>query len=91
MKEMVKEAIDLMDNGAITFQEEDEEYDTMVSAMSKQVDTMIIHGKTWFNLKTYQFVTIIVYYSNLVLHSVVDTLEKCLLTPYIRIYLHLLG
>lgn len=44
MKEMVKEAIDLMDNGAITFQE-DEEYDTMVSAMSKQVDTMIIHGK----------------------------------------------
>ena len=91
MKEMVKEAIDLMDNGAITFQEEDEEYDTMVSAMSKQVDTMIIHGKTWFNLKIYQFVTIIVYYSNLVLHSVVDTLEKCLLTPYIRIYLHLLG
>ena len=41
---MVKEAIDLMDNGAITFSEDDEEYDTMVSAMSKQVDTMIIHG-----------------------------------------------
>ena len=45
---MVKEAIDLMENGAITFNEEDEEYDTMVSAMSKQVDTMIIHGNVCF-------------------------------------------
>lgn len=46
---MVKEAIDLMDNGAITFNESDDEYDTMVSAMSKQlsVDTMIIHGMSF--------------------------------------------
>ena len=50
---MVKEAIDLMDNGAITFSEDDEEYDTMVSAMSKQVDTMIIHGnfKHFYSLR----------------------------------------
>ena len=57
MKEMVKEAIDLMDNGAITFNDEDEEYDTMVSAMSKQVDTMIIHGNFCF----YTFVYIVPY------------------------------
>lgn len=45
MKEMVKEAIYKMDNGAVTFSESDDEYDTMVSAMGKQVDTMIIHSK----------------------------------------------
>ena len=44
MKEMVKEAIDLMESGAIAFTESDDEYETMVSAVTKQVDTMIIHG-----------------------------------------------
>ena len=44
MKETVKDAIDLLESGAIAFNESDDEYDTMVSAVTKQVDTMIIHG-----------------------------------------------
>eukprot|EP00116_Pleurobrachia_bachei_P019373 sb/3479635/ len=42
MKETVKHAIEQMEQGAIAFCESDDEYDTMISAASKGIDTMII-------------------------------------------------
>ena len=45
MKETVKHAIEQMEQGAIAFCESDDEYDTMISAASKGIDTMIIKSK----------------------------------------------